>query len=558
MAKLPNRSGNGGNRAASRVGELESIALLPEIAVARVGSSTEPLACYDWSKVPDTSPRGSGKTTLTPKPTLRISPGGEIQPYQPDRIEFTEQIENGRSQLHRPVCPWFVVFAKWRNDPEWRILLRQDLKDIGVPATGVCWHVMVANRKAYNMSLKVEDIVYAEAAIGGEQDDHYGKVQRLIEQRLTARSDMDYWTKYSEFRGKPLKVEPNPDAWLIPPDEQGFGLGRIQAPVFSERYGIRLRFIAPPGVVYGPRGLRERIDTLLNEMTKPDRDATFDDWTHLNMIGKQLAPRYCILNPHSGWAQKQIGPGDEVRTLPGPQFAHIQVTKNRQATCHSLGLLDDFSDGIVTVTLAGADGTRWMAKARIVVGPPDLAPDRRHPLTLYDALDDRAYLADSDGHRGYEGHPDKLSKDEWRQEVMDLFRHAYETAGLMNVDAMDNRLNKPFRKDIPRAAPGELPLTRIARDKHRRLASPEALEDLLREQEKRQPKRRVILEPGQENTQHGLINLPPGPNGQVPEPNSFDRMVPVMRGSHFAPMHLTKRKIEVLRRWRETLKPRKP
>src|SRR5215470_3509521 len=114
MAKLPNRSSNGGNRTARRVTELESIVLLPEIAVARVGSSAEPLACYDWSKEPDNSPNGSGQITVEARATLRISHTGNIEEYHPKQIEFTEPIDKGRSHLFHPVCPWFVLFAKWR------------------------------------------------------------------------------------------------------------------------------------------------------------------------------------------------------------------------------------------------------------------------------------------------------------------------------------------------------------------------------------------------------------------------------------------------------------
>jgi hypothetical protein len=159
--------------------KLEGIALLPEIAIARVGGSAKPLACYDWSKQPDNSPDGSGKTTIEYRPTLRISLNGEVEaePQEPTRngaaVDFTEAKEHGRSQLFRPVCPWFVLFGKWRGE-EWRLLLPRDLEAAGVPQTGVSWHVVVGSRKAYNMTLAFEDIVYAEARIGGEQKDGYG------------------------------------------------------------------------------------------------------------------------------------------------------------------------------------------------------------------------------------------------------------------------------------------------------------------------------------------------------------------------------------------------
>ena len=423
MARSVNRSRDPGRRAPRRMADLEGIALLPEIAVARVGSSTEPLACYDWSKEPDTTPNGSGQMTVERKPTLRISETGHVEQYEPEHLEFTEQIENGRSQRFHPVCPWFVLFAKWRDDSDWHILSPQDLKDIGVPPTAVSWHVMVATRKAYNLTLAFEDIVYAEAMIGGAQRDRYGEAQRLAEQPLVGRSDLDYWTKYSEFRNTPIK--PTTNQWLIPAREKGFHLGHIQAPVFSDKYGIRLRFIPPAGAVYGPTNLLQRIEALIAQMTDDDRKASFDPWKKLKILGNELKHKHCILNPKSAWALKRVSPEQEIRTLPGPQFANIELKQGLHSGANSLGLMDDFSDGIVTVTIAHTGGKPLKAQSRIVVGPPDLAPDRRHPITLYDTLDDRAYLADIDGANGYQGHPNRLRKDQWREEVLDLFRRAF-------------------------------------------------------------------------------------------------------------------------------------
>jgi hypothetical protein len=579
MAGAPKKSSKSRRRRESASeAMLEGIALLPEIAIARVGGSGEALACYEWSKHPDDNPGGSGKTTLKSRPTLGISAAGEIQREAPKPIppiqhelrrlfrlplpkrqpvEFTQPVEDGRAQLFKRVCPWFVLFAKWK-DRGWQVLLPQDLEKIGVSQSSVSWHVVVANRKAYNMTLKFADIIYAEAAIGGDQKDGYGDPRKgLITRQLTGRSDADYWIKHG---GLPYKtIDFNNNERLIPKGDKRFDLGRIQAPVFSKQYGIRLRVVPPAGAVYGPTNLAARIKFLVDKVLTPDEREKllndWDNWYHLEILGADLKARYCILNPESAWAQKVVKPKQEIRTEPGPQFAHIEKPKDKDSSFYySLGLIDDFSDGIVTVSMKTNKGRTLTAQARIVVGPPDLAPDRRHPVRLFEALDDRAYL----GGASSEGLPDKLNDDELRGEVLEMFQRAYETVGLTNIDAMNHRLSRPFKPETHHAAPGNLPLTQLGHEKHRRLATLESLEDLFREQRKRKNVRRVVLEPGPENDRDGLINFPPDDDtGEVPEANAFNRMPALMRGSQVDPLHLTKRQIAVLRRWAATLKPRR-
>jgi hypothetical protein len=577
MSKPPKSPAKTALRSERRSSDIQ-FALLPDIAIARVGGATEPMACYDWSEEPDNSPGGSGKTTIESRPSLCISKDGQIQCQQPaaippiqlvpgrlialrepkrSQVEFTQPVENGRSQLFRPVCPWFVLFAR-RRGGDWKMLLPQDLEGIGVAKTGISWHVLVANRKAYNMTLALEDIVYSEAKVGGDQKDGYGESETgLIEQPLVGRSDADYWINRSGFPYK--AVEFDDSKRLIPKNERRFDLGCIKAPLFSDVHGIRLRFQPPKGAVYGPTNLQQHIKDLLDKLTPKQRADLFENWDDWRKLEIQLIPelrrRYCILNPKSAWVHKVVQPKQEIRTLPGPQFAHVQVPMTADdLTYYSLGLIDDFSDGIVTVNVATKNGEIHAAQARIVVGPPDLAPDRRHPVRLYEAFVDRVYLG---GGESGDQPPEELSEEGLSKEVLDLFRRAYETVGLTNVDAMNHRLGNPFSGEMKNTAPGNLPLTQLGRDKHRRLASQEALEDNLRERPKRKDMRQIYTEPGPENDRHGLINLPPGDSGEVPKANAFNRMPALLRGPQFDPLHLTKRQITVLRHWLDTLKRRR-
>ncbi|MFB7948955.1 hypothetical protein ACFC6L_29030 [Kitasatospora phosalacinea] len=207
---------------------------------------------------------------------------------------------------------------------------------------------------------------------------------------------------------------------------------------------------------------------------------------------------------------------DDPRTVPGGLFANAENGS-------SIGFVDDVCDGTVTVTLTG--GPR--AVARIVVSPPDFAPDRRPFVSLADGLADRvrraevrspAYLADA---------------RQTALEVRDLFERILETMGNINVDVQNETVGSPL--PVPEELTGVvLGLTENGRRRHRRFVALEVLEDLLREQPDLIG--RVVREP-------------------VPAERGFDARMPVaMRGADAAALHLTRRQYDLLVAWARSLR----
>jgi hypothetical protein len=89
-------------------------------------------------------------------------------------------------------------------------------------------------------------------------------------------------------------------------------------------------------------------------------------------------------------------------------------------------VVDDTCDAVIEATLVVA-GVRLPASARVFVGPPDFAPDRRPFVSLVDDLADREL-----------GTPEPLTAadlERAEQEIADLFQRVYETASLANLDA---------------------------------------------------------------------------------------------------------------------------
>lgn len=331
-----------------------------------------------------------------------------------------------------------------------------------------------------------------------------------------------------------LTAESGTPAQRLLPGGASIPVGAVQvARPSTDIPEIRLRFYPPKGLVYGPSNLRERIAA----------DTDPGEWRDFDLPGR------LILNPDAHWPNYRLGepvgppfiPQDGRKT---PGGIHALFPSNSV----SLGLVDDVTDGIVECSVAGLT-----ASARVAVGPPDFAPDRRHIVSIQDGLADRT---DRAGMRA-------ADLEELDDLVRDLFERALETSDAMNKDTeLDRRhsVNEPVGQRMPRAtgdrdelaintiwpthdeyAPAAhradaLPVSFLGRRKHRRYTALEYLRDRLRD------------DPQLIDT---WIRRP------LDEFQAFDRrMPPLMRGSHGGPMNITRRQYEMLQRWVESLRQR--
>ncbi|HXZ01273.1 MAG TPA: hypothetical protein VEI03_14845 [Stellaceae bacterium] len=381
----------------------------------------------------------------------------------------------------RPVCPFFELHGEWEGEGG---PVRGPITPEIVPPSRLRWRVEVANLKPYNMTL-----------------DRGTEIRALIE---LAGDDTEE---------KPLKGESPPDGPnpLIPRDcHVPLGRVRLNRPDASFP-GYRLRFHPGGGFIYGPSDLPER-------------------WRRRYTT----APRLTIpadrlfLNPKSAWCRWKKT--DDPRRAPEGQFA-----KDEKEV--SLGLVDDICDGIIT---CGVDGLE--AHARVVVAPPDFAPDRRPPISLADGLKDRVDRASVSQPRYY---------DDMAQvalEIRDLMERAFETMGQMNLDALCNLFdtnlnhyfahqanlkypdgeNRLFEEPIATAS-DPLPLTAQGRQHHHRYISIELFFDFVR-------KRPDLIEK--------WIREPMTSN-----PFYTYQMPPLMRNSTGGPLHLTRRQYQLLLNW---------
>ncbi len=496
---------------------LLSLQILPPLAFARVGRSPTPCPAFSWAAT-DTSPGGTGKTSLEIEETLQLDAGGSVSATRPNSLDFKDA-----DGAFRPVCPFFELHGTWElgGTQHSGPITNQVLADNGLTPGDISWTITLGNLKAFHFTLNEGDRLGASVTISGDD---------------TGRKTLE--------GGSPTGpgIEP-----LIPPNASlpmgEVQLARLDDPNFPE---VRMRFFPPAGVTYGPTNLAERVNAF----------AQFnDEW-----VGFDLPAERKIVNPAARWATLNldeegpapIGPGDP-RNAPGGLSASLSEVRGQGQTARlariSMGLVDDVSDGLISCEVGGQQ-----AFARIAVGPQDFGPMARPFTSLQDGLADRMLR--------HEVRDDSVDDDELEAIVADIFERALETSDLMNKDAQNDRsrLNNRNRgEDLPAPSPDfeasprrtlwassnpqatgtpvagqsrqvdAMPVSQQGQRKHRRYNAIEYIRDRLREEPD-------LIEK--------WIRLP------LDSEPLFDRRMPaLMRGSDGQPMHLTRRQYEMIRRW---------
>jgi hypothetical protein len=305
--------------------------ILPPLAIARLGSSPNPLDNFEQELPAD----GLGFRSVKPAETLYVDEkSGEIRDaHTPDVIVFRD------GEHIRPVAPFLEVYA--RTDDDTLVPLTRDLlRANGIKPEDVKWTVEVGNIKAFRRTRNPGDKALAKVSFC----DH-------AVHRLDATAD----------NFLPKKVLP---------------LGSVRYITPNDRFpGIRLRFTPAAGLVYGASDHRFEMEHG-QKVSKPDK-----------IIGDRI-----IYNKKKKTEGKQswygyLDPGtstftDPLVTNPGAIHAGYDAGDGQV----SWGYLDDECDGIVTVELKLDQHRTLSAFSRIGAGPPNFAPDGLPVRTINDEL----------------------------------------------------------------------------------------------------------------------------------------------------------------------------
>jgi hypothetical protein len=491
---------------------------LPPVAIGRLGGSPTPLECYAWDEDPTIA--GAARTVITPDVSLDVTEDGSLRPYLPAHLRFRD------GELYRPVAPFLELWAHVlvQGTQQEQPITLDLLRRANASLANLAYTVTAANRKAERRC--GDPACGFEANLQVVGNDH-------TRHRLLASSP-------NQPGGQPLVFADRP----IP-----LGFFQVIRPTYSTEMGVdlsmvRVRYTPAAGEVYGPPSATV---------------GTAPGTLRLHVLVK---PEHRILNAQAAWLQYDASYAQYRNPEPSDTYDGASIDASR-----SWGVVDDTCDVVVQAVLV-VEGIRLQAQARVIVGPPHFAPDRRPFVSLADDLTDRD--------------PAVCAEEEplvdAQQRVNDLFQRALEVAGLFNLDANRDRgirtngPNPPQLPGLPRtdrasmtaadvpyadlsttaASPvphARLPLTDLIQRAHAQLADLDTMVDKLREEADRI---RYLIRPpyGRFSELAEAPDATPAPSHRDPRvlrDTLYDmRMPPFMRDSDASSLSLTHRQYDEL------------
>lgn len=306
---------------------ISALRILPPFAIARFGSSPQPLEAYEL-ETPSETPLDYRR--IVPRETFEVDPasGAITRCYTPDHILFRD------GERIRPVAPFLEVFACTDADtlePLTLELLRRE----GIAPDALQWTASVANLKVFRQTGDVKDKVRAEIRFSDhELHELRGRAENFLEGKFIPFGNLRY----------------------IRPTEE-----------FPE---IRLRFTPAQGLVYGCSLKRSDIDAK-GEID----DKTFEG--HEDRIVYDVS--------RGTWRNFQADSNSP--TLPNPSDIYQGIWPDDQPLPIGWGYLDDVCDGRISVEMTSNDGRRFTASAWVSSCMPNFAPDSQPIRTVADELE---------------------------------------------------------------------------------------------------------------------------------------------------------------------------
>jgi hypothetical protein len=179
---------------------IQEIRILPPLAVARLGSSPEPMQNYGLVEQDGVNPR-----EIVPAETLLVNDQGEISAMHDQHINFRDA--HGRI---KPVSPFFEVWARTDADADWHPLTEDLLAQENCGTDAVKWSVHVANIKVHRRTNDPNDRVEAKVGPFSDHLPHalHGTCPNFLEAEFVPLGSVQYVKPSKRFPGIRIRFTP--------------------------------------------------------------------------------------------------------------------------------------------------------------------------------------------------------------------------------------------------------------------------------------------------------------------------------------------------------------
>ncbi|HEY9262679.1 hypothetical protein, partial [Chitinophaga sp.] len=360
---------------------IQELRILPPFAIARLGSSTTPVAAYDLEIDAD-KPLGFRK--IVPQPTFYIDRNtNTLSVNTPTEIIFKDaQSTTDTTGKIRPVAPFLEAFIIWQDTPDVLVPLTEAaLNEAGFQLSEVQWTISLGNNKIHRRTNDPNDTIFAQETIKNDFAPRplLGKCNNFISDKTLALGTAQFIRPSTDFPG------------------------------------LRFRFTPGPGKVYGASRYSIKADDGLP--ATPDPNITSD---------AQL-----LYNPDKSWVgYSESAEFNPKYTMPAQIFAGYAGKDDSQK---SWGYVDDECDGNVMLFIDNAAAVGLSATALICAGPPAFAPDILPIRAISDELEQLLLGTDRD---------DEVAIEEAEDIVRRAFESiALMNTNVMNGNPINGRWN---------------------------------------------------------------------------------------------------------------------
>lgn len=231
--------------------KIVELRILPPFAIARLGSSPDPMDNYQLIIA---DPIGARQ--IQPAETLLVNDKtGEVEAKEPP---FEVRFRDDDYRI-RPIAPFLEVWARFNGDDSLVPLTTEILSKLGLKPAAVKWRVHVANIKAYRRTGDPNDQIEAQTGAFSDHRKHAldGQCKNFLNGKTIPLGSVQYIKPSKSFPEIRIRYTPAAGKVYGPPPDPGEEDPNIEDAVYDPEKGRWKGYFDPTDVVNDPLGVRK-------------------------------------------------------------------------------------------------------------------------------------------------------------------------------------------------------------------------------------------------------------------------------------------------------------